>query len=1097
MNTQAGECHVCAARAVSIQGQVTVQPFGHEKWKVASQNDCLCPGDRIKTGINSRAGLALEDGTLLRLKERGSILLNKSHKKNNIWFNLIDGVVHIISRIKGKFQVNTPYVHAAIEGTEFTVEMDQERAKVIVLEGRVRAYNRLGEVKLNAGEQAISLRGGAPIIKAVVHPIDAVEWALYYPPVIDLSKGQTIRRNLDEASKKVFDRVMASYRGGDLEGALKALSKTQNYDLVTLRASLYLQIGRVEAARDDLERVLQVMPASGRALALMSVIATVKNERMTALDYAQQAVELAPGTADTHIALSYAHQAQFELPEALESVRQAVAVETNNALAWSRLAQLQLMLHNTDEAAKAARRAVRLDPHQAMTQTALGFVRLFQLDLRAAEKAFMASVRLDQASPMPYLGLGLVQIRKGHLAKGRAYIETAANMDPGNALIRSYLGKAYYEEKRNKVAASQFELAKEFDGLDPTAWFYDAIRKQTENRPVEALEDLQTAMVLNDNRAVYRSRLLLDSDQASRSSSLARVYDVLGFKRLAQEESRHFLTLDPGNPSAHRFLADSYVGVQHHETARVSEVLQSQLLTPEIASPVSPSAGEADLYTVDGSGPSLAGYNEYNPLFNRKRIDFLANGISGSNYTLGEELAIGGFDNRGMLSAGYFKYRSDGYRENNDTDRSIKNIFAQFRVNQALSIQGEVKQREDEFGDMLESLNGTFSKDYREEMESDSYRIGLNYTPELSHTVVASIISQERTDNVSFPDFSLVDETDGIQYEAQYIYRDAGRYSIVSGIGYLDRDNTLEEETIFLGFPNTARTESKAKQSTAYAYLHLPWEYGLGVVGMDYVRIDEDMNEDVGGSSSKKQSQYNPKLGLQWDLFNKATLRLSAVKHLRGSYMNGQTLMPTQVAGFNQLFDDAMRTRSWRYGIAIDSQISKKLYSGIELTRRTMSLELDGYDALEKDVESFLHEAYIEMPIGRRTALSGRYRYDRFNQDFRGRVEPEDHLTTQTVLFELNYHHPKGLFTTLETAYVTQEVLMHGPDTLDERERFFVVNGEVGLQIPKRMGVLKLIINNMFDKKFNYHSTYSGVGSELPPPYSLERTVFLNLQFWL
>ena len=80
--------------------------------------------------------------------------------------------------------------------------------------------------------------------------------------------------------------------------------------------------------------------------------------------------------------------------------------------------------------------------------------------------------------------------------------EIAASLDPNNSLFRSYLGKAYYEEKRGKTASTQFSMAKELDPNDPTPWFYDAILKQSVNRPVEALHDLQKSISLNDNRAV-------------------------------------------------------------------------------------------------------------------------------------------------------------------------------------------------------------------------------------------------------------------------------------------------------------------------------------------------------------------------------------------------------------------------------------------------------------------------------------------------------------------------------------------------------------------------------------------------------------------
>jgi len=49
------------------------------------------------------------------------------------------------------------------------------------------------------------------------------------------------------------------------------------------------------------------------------------------------------------------------------------------------------------------------------------------------------------------LGLGLAKIREGELSEGSRDIEVAASLDPNNALVRSYLGKAYFEEKRPQV----------------------------------------------------------------------------------------------------------------------------------------------------------------------------------------------------------------------------------------------------------------------------------------------------------------------------------------------------------------------------------------------------------------------------------------------------------------------------------------------------------------------------------------------------------------------------------------------------------------------------------------------------------------------
>jgi tetratricopeptide (TPR) repeat protein len=272
------------------------------------------------------------------------------------------------------------------------------------------------------------------------------------------------------------------------------------------------------------------MPGNTDALALQSIIAVAQNEKGSALDLAKKAVDAAPKSATARIALSYAQQANFDLEGALSSLREAVKSEPENALARARLSELLLSFGHVGEALEEAKKATAQNPGIARTQTVLGFAFLAQIKTKDSRAAFERAIELDQADPLPRLGLGLAIIRDGDVSGGRAEIEIAASLDPNSSLIRSYLAKAYYEEKRDKHASSQFTMAKEFDPNDPTPFFYDAIRKQTLNRPVDALHDMQKAISLNDNRAVYRSRLLLDDDLAARSASLGRIFSDLGFQ---------------------------------------------------------------------------------------------------------------------------------------------------------------------------------------------------------------------------------------------------------------------------------------------------------------------------------------------------------------------------------------------------------------------------------------------------------------------------------------------------------------------------------------------------------------------------------------
>ena len=159
---------------------------------------------------------------------------------------------------------------------------------------------------------------------------------------------------------------------------------------------------------------------------------------------------------------------------------------------------------------------------------------------------------------------------------------------------------------------------------------------------MEALRDLHTSIELNDNRAVYRSRLFLDADLATRNASLARIYDEVGLSQLAVSEAANSLSFDPQNTSAHRFLSDAYTRVPRYEIARVSELLQAQLLQDVSLQPVPPSAAFADLRIAPIHAPLATGLGEYSSLFERNRMQVLASGLAGNHGTLGDELIVSG-----------------------------------------------------------------------------------------------------------------------------------------------------------------------------------------------------------------------------------------------------------------------------------------------------------------------------------------------------------------------------------------------------------------------------------------------------------------------
>src|SRR5207253_2470399 len=100
------------------------------------------------------------------------------------------------------------------------------------------------------------------------------------------------------------------------------------------------------------------------------------------------------------------------------------------------------------------------------------------------------------------------------------------------------------------------------------------------NRQVDALEELRHAITLNDNRAVYRSRLLLDRDLATKNVSLARLYNQLGFEAWGAYEALNSLNADLTNASAHLFMSETYGNLPDRTQALAGELDQYFLYSP-------------------------------------------------------------------------------------------------------------------------------------------------------------------------------------------------------------------------------------------------------------------------------------------------------------------------------------------------------------------------------------------------------------------------------------------------------------------------------------------------------------------------------------
>lgn len=595
-------------------GVQTARVAARTAWQPSVLNDVLAVGDRVRTLRRSRATLMLHDQTSTRVDANTILEITPSVKRTGQPdLNLRAGAIFLFSRERNtEIDIATPAVNCGLRGTQLFVRVGAGgRTFVQVLEGQVEMSNGAGRLALVSGEAGEAAPGQAPRRTAVIEARNILQWALYYPAVVDLDE-----LGLAPAANTPLAASVAAYRSGDVLGALELLptQPPANATESVYTAAVLLAVGRL----DEAGALLAPLPPDEPGVrALGRVIAAVKAQAVPEVAFSDLR------TASDAIAESYYLQSRAgldtswrsRLEEAREAAQRATVLAPTNGFAWTRRAELEFSFGDTRQAGTSLQRALELTPRNARTHALRGFVLSSENRMRAAREAFDEAIRLDGGLGNGWLGRGLVRIRQGDLPGGRADLQVAATVEPTVSLFHSYLGKAWSMENRPEDAARDFALAKERDPNDPTPWLYSALEQQLLNQPNLAIADLERSLDLTDNRRVYRSRMLLDQDRAVRSANLARIYRNAGMPEVALREAARAVERDYTNASAHLFLANAFDALRdprrislRHETPWFNELLLSNLLSPVGGGPLSQFVSNQEysqLLEMDGLGASV------------------------------------------------------------------------------------------------------------------------------------------------------------------------------------------------------------------------------------------------------------------------------------------------------------------------------------------------------------------------------------------------------------------------------------------------------------------------------------------------------------
>lgn len=1093
------------ATVLTAEGkQVQSLSPGSTTWKDATPNAILKSKDIFRTGFKSRATLRYSDQSVVRIDQLTTLEIEPpgGDKKQSV-LNLKAGAAYLFNRDQPtKIEFKTPVASGAIRGTEFNLQVAEDgRTVVTLLDGEVDINNELGSVNLKSGEQGTVEKGKAPTKTAVLDAINIIQWSLYYPGVIQLSDI-----SLPADSQSALADSIAAYKAGDLlQASAKYPENRQpaNDAERIYSAAVLLAVGQVPQAELQIAGVNHAL-----AGAIKEVIAAVKNQNYERASASTLASEF--------LAESYLHQSKGQLTEALKAARSAADKAPEFGFAWARVAELEFSFGRTHAAEAALTKALAASPRNAQAIALKGFILAAHNHTADAITQFDQAIAIDGALGNAWLGRGLCLIRQGKSKEGRQDIQTAASLEPNRSVLRSYLGKAFGHEHDSNRARRELDLAKKLDANDPTSWLYSALQNQQDNRLNDAVTDLEKSQELNDNRRIYRSKLLLDQDRAVRGANLAAIYRDNGMTDWSVREASKAVNADPANASAHLFLANSYDALRdprqinlRYDTPWLSELLLANLLSP----------------VGSGSLSQNVSQQEYSKLFDGNRVGLSSSTeyFSGGNWVQTAS-QFGNYNDIGYALDAH--YRTDaGQRPNNDIETTTFTAKVKYALSAQDTVLVQTSYYDADSGDVRQYYNqASASQTFRfKERQEPNVFVGYNHewNPNNRTLLFAGRLDDTLkqmdpagafityTSNAAGEvtaitrrtgDLSYVRELEAYTAELQHLFQ-YDRHNFIVGGRYQsgEADTTYNFNSTFIPAQPSIGTDLERVSAYAYYYWQVVPTFQL-TAGVSYDHLKFPLNIELPplSEATEDKDQVSPKVGFIFTPAKNTTIRGLYTRSLGGVYFDGTyRIEPTQLAGFNQAYRSLIPesvtgslpgSEFETYNLAVDQYFSTRTYLtlGAEVLKSDADTYVGGVESnfLKPRQNALIQEqlGYEEKSVtfsasqllGDGFSVGSSYRIsqaslsDQFsNMASTLRANPSSDVTG--VMHQLNlygiYNHACGFFAQAGTVWTRQSNQHYAVDI--PGDDFWQGNVFVGYRMAQRRLEVRLGILNVSDVDYN------------------------------
>lgn len=1108
-----------AAVVVDVSGTVWLTRYQASSRISLTSGETINSGDLVSTSSNGKVALLLADETLLRLYHNSEFRLNAvapvagwltaARQLLTSSYQLIQGELWFRNkRRESDIEITTSHISVSVRGTEFSIVANQEQTLVNMLEGEVNASNSYGSVNAQSGEQIIGQFGKAPFKRVLLKPDNAVQWAIRVPDIFSTNSLfanylQNNNQGIDQNG--YFDRALSMAQKGEYAHSIKLLNEHKNKrdirtikrDVELLEAWAFFESGKISHSYQMFERFCQNYKSDLRGWQLLALSALVNNHNNGALEASNTTIQLSANNAESWLLRSYILQSKFELEAAADAAAQAVKHDAGLVAGWLQRSALAVANTQYHKARRFALKAESISVQPlADVQSTLGFIALAEGKRERAGRYFSNALSINTGFAPAHLGKALVAMHVNDSRTALKSIATAVSIEPLNAGYMNYYARIAYETGRLERAVEMLERASELDPNDPTPYYLRALIARDDNQDGEAVQLLGQASRLNDNRAVYRSRYLLDADLAIKNVDLSLAFERFDFLPWAERRAVEALQLDRQNFSAHLMYANTLNNVPGREGSFAAETLLARLLQP-----------------VNANAFNIA--SDRTVLFEQSRLTGVASYTLGSFDNINREVTVFGNlpASNTAFQANVQNAESDGWRPTqNESARSVAVIGKwQPTLNHGFYISG-LRENLGEADEQLSRFEYSSPSEPRDNRKFHIARIELGHNYKVSSKSLGlNFLSYEKND-LDFIDASVIETQSGLskivrdtinsidfssetiiaqsQYMTNFddhdfiaglLFRDSTLHRIDDAAGDISVFNpsgdliTMIENTL----APLLNIDNKVSSRYLSAYMIDRWHvsdawFAEGALYWDYFQNAQALTGD-----EWQDTQLSGRLGLSTDIGSYQAVRMAAYRYILPTSALPR-IDPIDVVGLGVYRHDIPGSFTDEVSVSWEVEWHRGylqlhgFYSEIEVEDRTrfstnsnelltaQTIQQMRYRGVEVRFNNFLTKN-IGVSLG--------WDHTKIDDDLEGLNSREEDLGNMSA----NFVYGNGISFRVEQIYRK----LHYMNRTQDNE-LSLTNVGFDFEFPKNLGALRLEVNNIEDNNFDWVTDRFVIDGRIP-----------------